>query len=102
MSDTALFLCDALYEVFDTGETKFTDDDAHYLIDAINSISWNDASKFTPESFPRYTGRSSIPCLVVASGKVTVCRRYWSDKKQQWVWSRGLSVSKWRELPSPD
>ena len=102
MSDTALFLCDALYEVFDTGETKFTDDDAHYLIDAINSISWNDASKVTPESLPRYTGCSSISCLVVASGKVTVCRRYWSDKKQQWVWSRGLSVSKWRELPSSD
>lgn len=107
-TEAALFLNDAIDEVFLYGETKFDDSNVHYLIDAKNALEWKDVTKSMPEALDRYVGRKAIPCLVVVAPppsrpgrkpRVTVCQRQWNSWMCRWEWSRGLKVTHWREVP---
>lgn len=106
--ETVLYLEDCVNEAILYGETKFDDSNVHYLIDAVNQISWKDVTKSLPEALPRYAGRKAIPCMVVVAPppsrpgrkpRVTICQRQWNSWMQRWEWSRGLKVTRWREVP---
>lgn len=88
------------------GDVTISGEGIKQLIEAMNEVTWREPAKCLPEAMGRYLGRKAIQCLVAVAPpksrpnrlpRVTVAQRRWDGEK--WVWSRGLNVIMWRELP---